>query len=198
MVAIAGKNLDRLTRITNNLLDLSRLESGRAQVNAKTIDLRRLVEDAAKGAGLLAQGRTLRVEVELPAELPRVVADPDMIAQVLHNLLDNALRYAKTRVVVSARSAEEGMVRVSVSDDGPGIPKDKIGQLFNKFVQVDRPSGGGGYKGTGLGLAICAETLKANHGRVWAESEPGKGSVFQFCLPREVAYASAQEKAAHR
>src|SRR5262249_23006111 len=140
LVSSADRHINRLTRLLNNFLDLSRLESRRARVNLRPMDPAELVRDVSDGARMAHQGRP-EIRVELPPSLPEVTADSDMIAQVLGNLLDNALRYAKVRVLVSAAATPEG-VEFSVTDDGPGIPPDGLADLFNKFVQLDRPKGG--------------------------------------------------------
>jgi signal transduction histidine kinase len=186
MVAIAGKNLDRLTRIVTNVLDLSRLESGKALVNPLRLDLHAAVVEAVKNATLACPGACARPRYDLPPDLPPAFADPDMVQQVLHNLLDNALRYASSTVTVEACVRPEEIV-ISVCDDGPGVPEERAAELFGKFVQLQRPVSGAGYKGTGLGLAICHEILRLNGGRIWVE--PGHGGLFRFALPRYSRYS---------
>ena len=194
MVTLANRNVDRLARIINNLLDISRLESGHAKVNLLPVDILKLIDETVSGVRLADREKKVSLKLDLPPELPAAYADPDMIVQVLINLLDNALRYAKASVILRAQAVDPGQVQISVIDDGPGIPKDNIGDLFNKFVQVNRPAGGTGYKGTGLGLAICQETLKINMGRIWVESEHGRGAQFHFLLPRHVPDAVGQQQ----
>jgi signal transduction histidine kinase len=178
LVKIAVRNVERLARIINNVLDISRLESGHAQVCPAPVDLARLVKET--------------VDLQSREEATLVFADPDMLSQVLHNLLDNAMRFAKSKVEVSVSAPTPDQVQVTVIDDGPGIPKERLPELFDKFVQVNRPKGGSGYKGTGLGLAICHEILRLNEGRIWVESEPGSGTRFHFVVPRHVGTAAPQ------
>lgn len=180
MVGLASKNLERLGRVVNNLLDFSRLESGRASLSPKAVSLSEAVDDAVTGIRL-ANRSAAAVAARLPENLPALLCDPDMLQQVLHNLLDNALRHAASGVEVLAR-LNDGLVVVSVVDDGPGIPARSLPQLFDLFVQLERPAGGAGYKGTGLGLAICREAVRLNGGRLWAE--PGPGGRFHFSLPQ--------------
>jgi two-component system phosphate regulon sensor histidine kinase PhoR len=117
-----------------------------------------------------------------------VWADADRLPQVFFNLTENAIKYGKTqgRVVLDAREAAGQKVEVLVSDDGPGIPREAIGRIFERFYRVDRArsreSGG-----TGLGLAIVKHIVQAHGGEAWVKSEPGKGSSFHFTLPRSAA-----------
>ena len=182
MIAVADRHIGRLTRLLNNFLDLTRLESRVARVSRQPLDPLALISEVCAGVRLAHRGRPVVLDVVLPKELPRVRVDADMIAQVLGNLLDNALRYARGRVTVRAVAAGEE-VEISVVDDGPGIPTEKLPLLFDKFVQLDRPQGGSGYKGTGLGLAISREIMTLNDGRIWADNAPGRGACFRFTLP---------------
>lgn len=197
MVAVADRHISRLTRLLNNFLDLTRLESRRARVSRLPLDPLALITEVCDGVRLAHRGRSVVLDVELPRELPSVRADCDMVAQVLGNLLDNALRYARGRVTVRAKSDADA-VEISVVDDGPGIPTEKLGLLFDKFVQLDRPRGGEGYKGTGLGLAISREIMTLNGGRIWADNAPGRGACFRFTLPlASKSAASPPEDLAH-
>lgn len=182
MIATADRHISRLTRLLNNFLDLSRLESRRSRIRRQPQDPRALIQEVVAGVRLANRGRPVALQLELPARLPGVRVDADMIAQVLGNLLDNSLRYARSRVTVRAALRDEE-VEVSVTDDGPGIPEERIGELFDKFVQLDRARGGEGYKGTGLGLAISREIVTLNEGRIWAENVPGRGACFRFTMP---------------
>ena len=191
LIASADRNINRLTRLLNNFLDLSRLESRRARVNRRAVDPLELIREVTEGVRMANRGRNVVFLYDLPESAPNVHVDADMIAQVLGNLLDNALRYARARVLVRVARTPEA-VEVSVVDDGPGIPPDKFSDLFNKFVQLDRPRGGSGYKGTGLGLAISREIIGINDGKIWAENASGRGACFRFTLP--IAAASAEER----
>lgn len=183
VLTIANRNVDRLSRIINDLLDLSRLESGKAWLQKKRVDVVPLLQETVQNFQLTARAKRLAMEGLVPKGLPPVYADPDLLVQVLNNLLDNALRFAKSRVVVEARVVRQD-VEVTVSDDGPGIPEDKMKSLFTKFVQLDRPMGGEGYKGTGLGLAICKEIIDRHGGRIWAVSRPGEWTQFHLAMRR--------------
>jgi signal transduction histidine kinase len=182
LLSSADRHIVRLTRLLNNFLDLTRLESRQARVNRKDVDPLGLVKEVCEGVRMASRGKPIVFMYDLPESLPVVRVDEDMIAQVLGNLLDNALRFARGRVFVKA-AARPDCVEISVSDDGPGIPPERRGEVFDKFVQLDRPKGGEGYKGTGLGLAITKEIMTLNEGRIWVEGAPGGGACFRFSLP---------------
>jgi PAS domain S-box-containing protein len=187
---LCHRNILRLNKMISNLLDISRLESGRAKARVGRLDLKALLADMEANFRMMGQDKRVALSVDAPATLPNVRADPELIAEVLYNLLDNAVRFARHRVRVNAvaeRGTASGQevpgVRIEVVDDGPGIPPDRIGLLFNKFTQVARSIGGGGYKGTGLGLAICREIAALHGTAVFVDSRPGQGARFHFFLP---------------
>lgn len=187
LVDMARRNLDRLGRLVLNALDYSRLDSGRAELKFRRVNTRRLVSElTADWRRTLA--RDLSVELDLPPELAPVLADPDHLARALHNLLDNAGRHAAKAVRVSALSRGAG-VRLTVEDDGPGVPPELAEEIFLPYRQLTRGKGPG-YKGTGLGLAICREIAGLCSGRVWHEPRDGGGSRFHFELPRWSAQPS--------
>ncbi len=190
MLATADRHIGRLCRLLNNFLDLARLESKRAEVSRQALDPLALIQEVCEDMRMASRGRRIAFLLELPKALPRVSADADMIAQVLINLIDNALRYAHARVIVRAAATDDA-VEISVADDGPGIPEGKRADLFDKFVQLERPKGGAGYKGTGLGLAISREIMALNEGRIWADSAPDCGACFRFTLPLSSKSAAA-------
>jgi len=191
LVDMIARNVDRQTKIVENVLDLARFQSGRLKIRARPVDAAALIAEIVEECALA--GRAPKVGVEIEGRLPVVSGDPDLIAQVLRNLVDNALRYAREKVVVEAsRDGAEGL-RVSVIDDGEGIPAERLGDLFTEFVQLERTSaasGRSGYKGTGLGLTICKEIVEGHRGRIWADNAPGRGARFSFVLPA----AGAAEK----
>lgn len=192
MIHTADRNISRLTRILGNFLDLSRLESGNAAVDIQPLDAAELVQEITDDLRMTYKTRGVLLLVDAAPDLPRIRADRDMITQVMGNLLDNALRYARERVMVRAAAAPGGAeVVISVIDDGRGIPEGMGADLFDKFIQLDRPKGGAGYKGTGLGLAICREIMSINGGRIWAENMKGWGAAFHIALPLAVPAAPA-------
>lgn len=182
LIGSADRHIVRLTRLLNNFLDLTRLESRQARVARRPLDPLELIREISEGVRMANRGRPIVFLYDLPPSLPTVHVDGDMIAQVLGNVLDNALRFTRTRVFVRASATPDG-VEVSIQDDGPGVPAAKRGEIFDKFVQLDRPKGGAGYKGTGLGLAISREIMALNDGRIWVDAAPNGGAAFHIHLP---------------
>ena len=184
-VDMAMRHASFLDNYTNALLDLSRLGSGKAKLDFQPLNIGALVRQCMKTFEAESAGKAVAMELDCPAVIPTVNGDRDMILQVLGNLMSNALRFASTRIVVKIRPEAESSienVRISIIDDGPGIAPEKMGLLFNKFVQLDRRRDSGGYKGTGLGLAICKEILELHHGKIWVDSRFGHGAEFHFQL----------------
>lgn len=181
LVSMARRNLDRLGRLVMNALDFSRLESGRAKLSFRQVHTRRfLLELTTDWRRTLT--RPLRFEIDLPLELPPVRADVDHLAQAMFNLLDNAGRHSSRWVRLSARSWD-GRVRITVEDDGPGVPPERAEEIFLPYAQLTRAMGPG-YKGTGLGLAICREIASLSDGRVWLDAGCLRGARFHLELPR--------------
>lgn len=192
VVDLAKRNCERLSRLVNDILDLSRLESGKAVFMLSSINFKDVAGEIVENFRDTARQKGIRLELLLPDQLPAVRANSDMIARVLNNLVDNAVRFARKSVRVRARPvpriaglevAALGFLQVTVSDDGCGIDAQSMPLLFSKFYQIDRPAGGGGYKGTGLGLAISREVVDLHGGKIWAESTFGEGADFHFALP---------------
>jgi len=129
----------------------------------------------------VAENKGHALHFRLPADLPQVEMDVDMIRRVLINLLENAIKYTRTggQITASARRSK-GEITVSVADTGPGIPAREQQHIFDKFTRIQ---GEGRAKGLGLGLAFCRLAIEAHGGRLWVESEEGKGSTFSFSLP---------------
>ncbi|MBI4217796.1 MAG: PAS domain S-box protein [Elusimicrobia bacterium] len=184
VVASTVRNVARLSRLINDLLDLSRLESGRTRLHKTRFDFRALGDETLAIFRSEAESRKINVEVVSGVFAP-IHADADMLLQVLSNLLSNALHYARRSVKISAQmeTGDAPALHVCVEDDGMGIEEAHLPLLFSKFEQINRPRGGSGYKGTGLGLAICKEIIELHHGKIWAESSYGTGSKFHFVIP---------------
>jgi len=178
------KHADRLTYLIEDLLTLSRLESGQVVMNTQELALRPLVEEALADLQLWARDRQASLANRVPPDL-FVRADADRLQQVLFNLLDNAIRHGRPQgsAEILARPLDDQRVEVSVRDDGPGMPSEALERIFERFYRVDkgrsREQGG-----TGLGLAIVKHIVQAHGGEVWAESEPGRGATFYFTLPK--------------
>ena len=176
--------VDGLAQLVEELLELSRVESGRVALNRRPIDLAELVGAAAERLRPQAERQGLDLVIDLPSGLPAIQADPERLQQVVVNLVHNALKFTPPggKVTVSAdrRDAE---VAVVVADTGEGIAPEALPRLFERFYKVDKARATGG---TGLGLAIAKHVVQAHGGRIWAESPgEGRGATFTFCLPVE-------------
>ena len=172
----------RLVRLIDDFLDLARFEAGVFNMRFDSVDISNLIKESLTSIEMPAAG--INVEADVPEGFPSFRADGDKIKQVLINLLSNQLRYTPKDEKISIKVRElDGSVIVSIRDRGPGIKKEDLEKIFDKFYRgddaVSRAS-----KGNGLGLAISAEIVKAHNGRIWAESEEGKGSTFFFALPK--------------
>ncbi|MDP3542902.1 MAG: ATP-binding protein [Elusimicrobiota bacterium] len=187
MVDMISRNIDRQTRIVENILDLARLRSGKLKMQFRRADAAAIVAELADEYKLSRGAQRLHLDVE--GGLPPLDCDPDLIAQVLRNLLDNAARYAKEKIAIAASRSDDG-IAFSVTDDGAGIPEDRLGGLFTPFSRVDDGEHQNGRKGTGLGLAICREIIEGHHGRIRAENAAGAGACFTFVLPAGGAAAA--------
>jgi two-component system, NtrC family, sensor histidine kinase KinB len=183
LLAAIKEDSDRLSSLVTDLLDFTRMESGKISLVQAPVTVRAIAEAATRGMQPQIESRGITVDIDIEDSLPAVFADANKITWVISNLVSNALRYTDPggRIRVSARF-EGRVVVVSCEDSGIGIPADQLLRIFEPFVQlpgtVKRPAGG-----AGLGLAICKEIVEAHGGRIWAESTLGKGSVFRFSLP---------------
>ncbi|WP_291986414.1 sensor histidine kinase [Candidatus Accumulibacter sp. ACC007] len=188
---------ERLTRLINQTLDLAKIESGRADWNGCELDLKEVVEQSIAATSQLVREKEAHVEVDLPDNLPLILADRDRLIQVMLNLLSNAVKFltpgsGRIRVTLSRR--EDGL-EVSVADNGPGIRPEDQQLVFEKFRQVGdtmtaKPSG------TGLGLPISRRIVEHFGGQLWVESVPGEGATFRFTLPFAPAQPPADESPA--
>jgi two-component system, NtrC family, sensor histidine kinase KinB len=179
LLEAAREELLRMKSLVGDLLDLSRIESGKVRMDLARVSPGMLVEKAISVFAAAAAGKSIRLSADLPEDLPRVNADAGKITWVLTNLIGNALRYARSSIILSARRLGQ-WVHVSVTDDGEGIPPEYQSRIFDRFVQVDHDTNAGG---SGLGLAICREIVRAHNGTIWVDSKPGEGSAFTLTLP---------------
>ncbi len=177
------KHTDRLTYLIEDLLTISRLESGELVMNPLRVDAREVAQKVKDDLRPLADEKAVKVDNRVP-EGTWVRADPDRLQQVLLNLTENALKYGRRQgeVVLAAQPAPEGQVRLWVADDGPGIPPEAQSRVFERFYRVDRARSRE-TGGTGLGLAIVKHIVQSHGGQVWLESVPGEGATFYFTLP---------------
>lgn len=171
-----------LTRLVRDLRDLSLAQQGRLPLDRRSTDLAAVVRDVAEMTRPLTEDKQITLLVDGETSVP-VTADRERVAQVLHNLLANALRYTERGGAIRVTVARAGPeARVEIADTGAGIPADELPQVFERFYRVDR-SRTRSTGGAGLGLAVVKHLVEAHGGRVWVRSQPGAGSTFGFALP---------------
>ena len=197
-VAQVGENLnvvvsegERLTKLIDDVLDLAKIEAGKLEWHMETLAVADVVERAAAATSSLFEHKSLALVKDIAPGLPPVVGDADRLLQVVINLISNAVKFTDRGSVTCRARLVDDAVEVSVIDTGLGIAPADQPKVFEKFKQVgdtltDKP------KGTGLGLPICREIVEHHGGRIWVESEPGKGSTFSFVLPATPAPAAAR------
>jgi GAF domain-containing protein len=175
----SGKHL---LRLINNVLDLAKIESGRMELALAEYSVHDTVEGVRSTLQPLAAEKGLDFRAAVPPEIPLAYGDPGRITQCLMNLAGNSLKFTKAGKVEISVAVDNGLLRYRVADTGIGIPPDKIEGLFTEFKQTDATVASE-YGGTGLGLSISKKFVEMHGGRIWAESEPGRGSVFTFEVP---------------
>jgi two-component system phosphate regulon sensor histidine kinase PhoR len=172
-----------LTQMVNELLDLSRIESGTTRLLLDDVDLVRVAQTTAERLRLFAERQGLRIVLEVPDQVSPVRGDEDRLGQVLVNLLHNAVKFSPNGGDIAVGVAEsEGEIRVWVRDPGVGVPPAELDRIFERFYKVDRARVRG-RGGTGLGLSIARHVVESHGGRIWAESVEGAGSTFSFTIP---------------
>lgn len=185
-LARVKSNTDRLTRLINDLLDLSRIEAGKIDLRPANLSLVALTREVAESLKPVAAEKLITLDVLSPSTGVTAWADRDKVAQVLMNLIGNAVKFTPVhgKVTVGVRPNGDDWVQISIADTGPGIPWEEISTIFDKFYQI---AGADKHKtkGTGLGLAISKALVEMHGGKIWAQSEVGKGSTFCFTLPAQ-------------
>jgi two-component system phosphate regulon sensor histidine kinase PhoR len=173
--------VDSITQLAQELLDLSLIESGQMPMQIARANLRDVVDEQIVRYEAMTQQKRLRVEDQMPIDL-MVEVDRKMIGRVLGNLIHNAIKFTPDRgqITIGAAAADD-KIKVSVADTGVGIPAEDLPRVFERFYKVDRARG---KSGTGLGLAIARHVVEAHGGRIWAESVEGRGATFYFTLPK--------------
>jgi NtrC-family two-component system sensor histidine kinase KinB len=181
LLSAAHEDLQRLKVLVNNLLDLSRIEAGKMEMEFSSNPVGPLLEKVVESFRIPAEQRGVDLSSQVPEGLPNMKGDGNRIAWVLTNLISNSLHFTPRGGAIRLTAGAFGpFIQVSVIDNGPGIPYEYQSKIFDKFVQVksDKILGG-----SGLGLAICREIVRAHGGTIWVDSVPGAGSTFNFTLP---------------
>jgi signal transduction histidine kinase len=177
----------RMSRMVNELLDLTRIETGQLQLGRQLVDVGQVLADVHRNLSLRAKEKDLNFQLDV-TPVPPVIGDPDRLTQIFTNLADNAISYALNAGAVRlvARSDDGQWVEGIIQDNGPGIPAEELSRIFERFYQVEKSrTRGDGRRGSGLGLAIVRELVEAHGGQVTASSRPGQGTTFTVRLPAE-------------
>lgn len=180
----AKKNVDRLKRLIDDILDLTKIESGKMEMNFLMNDLHRVIQEVAEAQKDIAQSRGLYIKMDLDPQISRISFDSDRMVQVFNNLLSNAVKFTKQGgiIIKTQDKSKDNHIVVSIQDTGKGIAAIDMPKLFQKFKQVESATENE-EGGTGLGLAICKEIIARHGGKIWVDSIPGKGTTFGFILP---------------
>ncbi len=183
-LTIASRNCKRLSLLINDLLDLSKLEAGKMNIILSSAAIDKVISESIEGLHAWAGAKSVKLISNIAAGLPQVKIDPDKIIQVLNNLIGNAIKFtpADGAITVSVQLHNDRQVIVSVQDTGVGISKKELEKVFDKFYQTGERVATD-VSGTGIGLAIAKEIVELHEGKIWAESEDGKGAKFSFTLP---------------
>jgi CheY-like chemotaxis protein len=191
-VTTAHKSAHSLLTILNDILDLSKIEAGKLNIELIPLDLREIVSELVTLHAMTAEEKVIQLYADIDEQLPQVlIGDPTRIRQILANLISNALKFTEKghvliRIRVLSREGNNADIRMEVEDTGVGIQEEVIGKLFNEFTQADG-STTRKYGGTGLGLAIVKQLVEMMRGQFGVESVPGKGSTFWFEVPLEIS-----------
>lgn len=181
LLATAVEDVERLRALVNDLLDLSKIESGKIELEYTPVAVNLLLDKAIGALKIQAEQKDIELDKQALSEDIKVKADANKIIWVLTNLIANALRYSESggKITIGA-TARSSWIEIFVADEGAGIPLEYQSRIFDKFVQVETEKDVGG---SGLGLAICKEIVRAHGGRIWVDSTVGKGSTFTFTVP---------------
>ena len=182
---IADGTVGRLASIISDFLDISKLEVGKMKLVCRPLTIQTIVGDVVDTLRFMTESRDINLQVHMPGERIVVNVDYEKMAQVLTNLIDNAVKYVPEEngeITVTVKNLDKE-VSIDVRDNGVGIEGDDINRVFNRFVQVEKHIGPGKH-GTGLGLAICKELVELHQGRIWVENLPTGGADFHFVLPK--------------
>lgn len=178
------ESVDRLSRIINELLDISKLEAGKMEINKVAFDMVALSKKIKQNFNTLAKEKGLQLEVEASQKEVMIEADKDRMIQVLTNLVGNALKFTEKGSIKIFCKEDASFYIFGVQDTGKGLAEEEVSKIFDKFQQFGREHGPGD-RGTGLGLSICKKIIELHDGQIWAESELGRGTTVLFQIPKK-------------
>ena len=193
LLTSAKNNINRLARIINNLLDISKLEAGKIEFRRELVDMRGLVKQVVSFFEPKAKEKGLSLIINMPEEKIEAYVDTDKMMQVFTNLLGNALKFTQKGRIDIFLGQRKSEIECAVMDTGVGISEESLPRIFDKFQQFGRHTGGA-EKGTGLGLSIAKGFVEMHNGKIWAESKPGKGTKFIFILPKYTVETFFEER----
>jgi signal transduction histidine kinase/GGDEF domain-containing protein len=179
----AKSNIDRLARIIDSLLDVSKIEAGKVELKRELVDLAGLIRRTASSFELSLKEKNLELKINVPEKQIDVFVDPDKLTQVFTNLIGNALKFTDKGYIEISLQEKEKEIECVVVDTGLGIAEEDLHKVFSKFEQFGRLPGPG-EKGTGLGLTIAKGIIELHRGKIWVESKLGQGTKFSFILPK--------------
>ncbi len=182
-LTLIDSEVDRLTRLINDTLNLAKIEAGKMDWNMKEIPIGSVIKTSVINTSPLSARKKIKVSVDESEKIPLIIGDHDRLIQVVTNLLSNAVKFTPEegtiKISIQEKHHPQYAIQVSISDTGIGIAKEDIGKVFDKFKQVGKKD----RSGTGLGLTICKEIIEHHSGKIWVESEFGMGATFHFVLP---------------
>lgn len=181
MLDSAMNIVNRLSRLVNDLLDISKIESGKMELKKEPLDINKIIEENLVIFDKVIKDKKQRLQKNLSNDIPKIYADIDKVTQVFINLLNNAIKYTHEQGEITVKTVNlEKEILVEVSDTGEGVSPQNLDKIFDKFTRVTAER----KEGTGLGLPIARDIVKLHNGRIWVKSELGKGSQFFFTLPK--------------
>jgi signal transduction histidine kinase len=181
LLTFGKRSLDRLIRLVTDLLDLSKIEAGKMELQRESIDMASLIHEVLETYALEFSKKKITIESRISKNAGLVDGDRDKLIEVLTNLLVNAVKYTPAEGSITVELEEtEREVCCRISDTGPGIPKEDFRKIFDKFERITTER----QEGAGLGLPIAKDIVELHNGRMWVESEVGKGSQFSFAIPK--------------
>ena len=182
LLEIAMRSTNRIERLTNSLLDLQQLEAGQIIIKPTSLDIHSLIDEAVDLMRPLLDTKEQKISIELPLDLPVVMADADMLHRLWMNLLENASKYLPVsgKIKIGGFQEEQFFLKLWVEDNGPGIPESESERIFEKYARLDAT---GSSRGTGLGLTYCRMVVEEHGGRIWVEPAGEQGARFVFTLP---------------
>lgn len=185
ILSLSKTNIERLSRIINNLLDISKIESGKREVKRELLDMVSVVKHVVSTFDILAKEKGLTLSIISSKEQINLYADQDGLIQVFTNLIGNAMKFTEKGQIEISLSDSESALECAVKDTGIGISKENLPKVFEKFRQFGQGPAFG-EKGTGLGLSIAKAIVEMHKGKIWVESEIGKGTKFVFIIPKDL------------